>query len=486
MKAWLCTAALVSIWPVVQAQVIQWDVEHRQVGPDLTRRSATFEEVITNKKRKGGYFATAEVGSPGQNVTLLLDTGSSDIWVPWSNASICDNSGCSLGSFDPDESSSFEDIGSNLFSITYVDNSYSKGDYFEDDFDLGGATISNLTMGLGVRTNIAYGLIGVGYAINEVSVDTADATYPNLPIAMYQAGHINSIAYSLWLNDLSANTGSILFGGIDTKKYIGNMSRLNVQPDNNSYVHFTVAMTSLDASSSSGSDALTSDHFPVGAVLDSGTTLSYLPNDLTAQIWEEVGAYYDAKFGLAVLPCSYSKHEGNFTFGFGGSDGPQISVAMDELVMDLTNGSPPEFTSGTYKGELVCEFGIQNYSSDVYLLGTTFLRSAYVVYDLVNNEIGLAQTDFNSTETNIVAFKSKGATIPSATAAPNQNQTSNGSTATETGLSAADGFQGDDDDDDDSDNAASSLTPCSPSLVVVGMTVVFMLVGGGGFSSNLP
>ena len=32
---------------------------------------------------------------------------------------------------------------------------------------------------------------------------------------------INTVAYSLWLNDLDASTGSILFGGIDTEKYTG-------------------------------------------------------------------------------------------------------------------------------------------------------------------------------------------------------------------------------------------------------------------------
>lgn len=483
MKAWLFSASLVSIWPVAQAQVIQWDIEHRQLDHDLVRRSSTLEEIIANKRTKGGYFATVEIGTPAQNFTLLLDTGSSDIWVPYSNASICQNSGCTLGSFDPDESSSFEEVGANLFSISYLDNSYAKGDYFADDFDIGGASISNLTMGLGMKTNIAFGLIGVGYAINEVSVDTANQVYPNLPIAMHQAGHINTVAYSLWLNDLNANTGSILFGGIDTKKYTGNLTRLNVQPDHNVYTHFTVAMTSIVASSSSGTDALTSTELPIDAVLDSGTTLSYLPDNLASQLWNEVGAYYDGNYAMAVLPCSYATHEGNFTFGFGGSDGPEIVVSMDELVVDLTNGYQPEFSSGIYKGELVCEFGIQNYSSDVYLLGNTFLRSAYVVYDLVNNEIGLAQTDFNATESNIVAFESKGATIPSSTAAPNQNKTTKGSSATSTDLSAADGFQTD--TNSDSDSAASSLTACGSSLTVVGITIAFMLVGGGAFSSNL-
>jgi hypothetical protein len=43
------------------------------------------------------------------------------------------------------------------------------------------------------------------------------------------------------------------------------------------------------------------------------------------------------------------------------------------------------------------------------------LRNAYVVYDLVNNRIGLAQSNINSTTSNVIAFSSVGAPIPSAT-----------------------------------------------------------------------
>ena len=38
------------------------------------------------------------------------------------------------------------------------------------------------------------------------------------------------------------------------------------------------------------------------------------------------------------------------------------------------------------------------------VLGDTFLRSAYLVYDLDSNSIGIAQTVFNSTSSNVVEF----------------------------------------------------------------------------------
>lgn len=41
---------------------------------------------------KAAYFATVEIGNPSQNLTLQIDTGSSDTWVIWSGAEKCADS----------------------------------------------------------------------------------------------------------------------------------------------------------------------------------------------------------------------------------------------------------------------------------------------------------------------------------------------------------------------------------------------------------
>ena len=84
--------------------MVQWDIQKRHSPQDLTRlrkRASTYEEVITNEQSRGGYFATCRLGTPGQDLTLQLDTGSSDIWVPDSSAQVCSQhtgGGCTLGS----------------------------------------------------------------------------------------------------------------------------------------------------------------------------------------------------------------------------------------------------------------------------------------------------------------------------------------------------------------------------------------------------
>ncbi|KAI1393027.1 acid protease [Hypoxylon trugodes] len=483
----LATGALVASVAQAQAQVVQWDIVRKHTGSKVTRRAGTFTEVITNEKLRGGYFASCQVGTPGQNLTLQLDTGSSDIWVPSSSSSVCETSsqsdGCTFGSFDESSSSTTTVVGEGDFSINYVDGSHSKGDYITETFEIGGATLKNMTMGLGLSTDIPYGLVGVGYTLNEANVSDTGSTssqYDNLPLLMQKEGLIATNAYSLWLNDLDASTGSILFGGIDTEKYKGDLTRINIQKDSQSkaFTSFTVALSSLQAVSSSGTDSLSSE-FPLPVVLDSGTTFTYLPTDLAKQVWREVGAEYWDEVGVALLPCDMENSEGHFSFGFAGTGGPVINVTMDELVLPLTTGRATQFPSGQYRGQDACQFGIQNFSSSSasYLLGDTFMRSAYVVYDLINNEIGIAPTDFNATDSNVVAFPSEGAQIPSATAAPNQAEVSQtGGVSTPT-YGASGGFQ------NDKASAASLLPPAFDwsRIAITGASMGLVMVGSGFF-----
>lgn len=388
------------------------------------------------------------------------------------------------------------------FQISYVDGSSSTGDYINETFAIGDVKLTNMQMGLGLQTDIAYGLVGVGYDLNEASQEL----YANLPIMMVNEGFINSIAYSLWLNDLGASTGNILFGGIDTDKYTGDLISVDVQPAaQDEFTSFTVLLTSVEGHSSSGEDALSSSSFPIPVVLDSGTTFSYLPDDLALQVWTEVGAEYmvvsNDGTGAPLVPCALANNNGYVAFGFGGTGGPVIKVGMDELVSPIFT-SDVKFTSGTYKGESICQFGIQNLTvtnsegTPHFLLGDTFLRSAYVVYDLENNQIGLANTDFNATSSNVVPFPSAGAAIPSASAAPSQTDVNSGPTSSpaynaragftdlsSTGSSSGSSGSGSGGNSSGGDDNAGSLAPALDftQLIVMGASMGLMMFGGGMF-----
>lgn len=208
-------------------------------------------------------------------------------------------------------------------------------------------------------------------------------------------------------------TGSILFGGIDTAKFHGSLVVLPVQKSsNNSYTDFTVALSSVSVIDATGKTAYSQGNLALPVILDSGTTATYLPDDVVNPIISGVGAINNSDFGLTV-PCSLSASSANISFGFGGDGGPSISVSLGEFVtlIYLPDGSQPTSKKGK---DPICGFGLMSSGTGPILFGDTFLRSAYVVYDLANNQIGLAQTNFNATSSNVVEIS--GTDIPSASA----------------------------------------------------------------------
>jgi hypothetical protein len=308
---------------------------------------------------------------------------------------------------------------------------------------------------------------------------------------------VNSVCHLEWVvaNIITeASSGQVLFGGVDTAQYTGNLISVDVYPTDRSgkVTSFTVAWTSLSATSSSGTDVLTPSNYAEAAILDSGTTITLLPDDVALKVFEELGAQVSNELGAVIVPCDLASNTGTLNYAFGGPGGPTIKVQMSQLVLPLTTdtGEVPKFTNG----QTVCQLGIQPAGSDPTLFGDTFLRSAYAVYDLENNKIALAQTDFNATGSNIVPFASKGAPIPSATQASNelavtQTATGNpkvaGETAsggasatynpTATGFSAASGFAS------TKSAAGSGPQPFAWSRVVVGAVSVALMGMGGGF-----
>ncbi|KAK0512749.1 hypothetical protein JMJ35_004766 [Cladonia borealis] len=412
--------------------VVGLDIARRHI-PDPVKRdtlrrrqSQTVTETLANYGTL--YFANVTVGTPAQNFALHIDTGSSDLWVNVPNSEICTERGdpCSIsGTYDANSSSTYKYVNS-IFSVSYVDGSGAAGDYATDTVSIGGKSITALQFGIGYDSNSAEGILGIGYTADEAQADTArQKSYANLPQAMTNNGLIQSNAYSLWLNDLEANTGSILFGGVDTDKYTGSLESVPIQTVDDTYAEFLITLTDMSLTDGTTTQNLTTD-LPTVVILDSGSSLTYLPNDLTSAIYSALKVQYDQEQQLGACSCSLANENITIDFTFTSAT---ISVAIDELVINANTGTSEDREnpnseggqSGGQGGEesLDCVFGIAPAEGETAVLGDTFLRSAYVVYDLANNEISLAQTDFNATDSNVKEIGTGTTSVPGATVVAN-------------------------------------------------------------------
>ncbi|KAJ4982726.1 eukaryotic aspartyl protease [Stagonosporopsis vannaccii] len=403
------SAAALKLVPRENPRVVGLDIQRRNV-PDpvardqLRRRQSTVQQTLDNLETL--YFANATLGTPEQSFRLHIDTGSSDLWVNAASSRLCTEQGNQCGDsgiYNANDSSTYEFVN-NAFNISYVDGSGASGDYATDTFRFGGQTIRDMQFGIGYTSTSPEGILGIGYTINEVQVNRFGLDeYPNLPQKLKDDGTINTNAYSLWLNDLDASTGSILFGGVDTDKFSGNLATLPIIQEQGVYAEFIIVLTDMGIGSNRTS-LFSDSNVPV--LLDSGSSLMYLPDAVASALYSQFNARYDSRQQAAFVDCDLANQEGSLEFGF---SGVTISVPYNELVI----------TAAVSRGQPVCILGIGPAGRSVAVLGDTFLRSAYVVYDLENNEISLAQTNFNATSSNIQEIQTGSDGVPGASVVPN-------------------------------------------------------------------
>ncbi|KAH9203708.1 aspartic peptidase domain-containing protein [Leptodontidium sp. 2 PMI_412] len=156
---------------------------------------------------------------------------------------------------------------------------------------------------------------------------------------------------------------------------------------------------------------ITNSSFSTPIILESSTTIIYLPRDVVRIIYNMFDVTY--RNSTAYVDCEYSNLS-YMTFAF--ESGSVVNVAYSELINKIYVPSP-EPTTLPFSD--VCVMGIlEGDGLGSYFLGDLFLQSAYIVFDLTNNRIGIAQSNQNSDTSNIVEVPSGAASIPQSTGVP--------------------------------------------------------------------
>ncbi|KAI1853580.1 hypothetical protein JX266_001564 [Neoarthrinium moseri] len=367
---------------------------------------------VSNDLPHQRYLLNVTVGTPPQPFSLIIDTASADFLLPLPNSTGCAPEACPLGSYDPADSQSSRALGTPynaIFGVVPSPETTAEGAYFSDSVEVGGLSIPNMTVATANFPPALFdagiwGIIGLGSPFQESLYNypkspvfgKASGLVPTLWEQLYLEGYSPRRLFSVWLNQQSAAAGTIEFGGIDDTKYYGDLKSvpLNLNPQGN-WTSWNISLTSVAYSDGEGrGESWTEEGWSASVILDTAAPNMYLPSFLYESVAKITGAQPRGEF--SYVPCTVRNSSETLRLGFGeGSSGPQISVPFGEIVYPF--GLPANIgeVRDDFGAEL-CYLGVNaSANSEILLLGATFIRSAYVVFDIEGLQVQMAQAKYD-------------------------------------------------------------------------------------------
>ncbi|PHZ12701.1 acid protease [Rhizopus microsporus ATCC 52813] len=355
-------------------------------------------------ERRTEYLIKISVGTPPQDFMVSFDTGSSDTWIP---SSKCSNQACKPNAFDSSKSSTFKPLNMS-FSITYGLGSIS-ADYAKDTMRLGNTSVSGQTFGLAtsVADNIiaptdntitSSGILGLGFPALTANSDTVLAYDPFI-FNLAKQSLIPEPIFGVYLGSMDATgwAGEVLLGAVNQSKYTGELKYVPVQQNVNpktqklDYTYWSVGIQDIKVIRNNQTTSITaagnsSEPSTKNAMLDTGTTFTYLTKEMTDKIIELITQRKSSEMsqsnGLYVVDCNLKTTEAKLELMIASADTNQ-PVHWQTDVMDLI----------VPLSENRCGFGItykENSLNDNFIIGDIILRSSYLVFDMGNKQVGLA------------------------------------------------------------------------------------------------
>jgi len=324
------------------------------------------------------WIGNVSLGTPPQQFTILLDTGSANLWVPDVSCAKKHSKCKQQNRFDSSKSSTYVKNGTK-FEIGYADGSYTKGFLGNDTFGIGDVgnqlIIPNTTFAQATEEDDnSYDdpFDGVfGLAFQSISVDNV---VPPL-INAINLGLLDSPVFTVYMAtegdqvDMSNAGGVFTFGGIDT--------------DNCGAVIDYKALSSVDFwnfevdSVSVGTTSCKSDSAVV--VSDSGTSLLIGTTKVLKKVAKAIGkkVKWNSSYGVYLVNCDAIYDPITFTI-----NGLQYNVTSQVLNMDVGLGNNQCLFAG-YPLDM-SSWGID------WIMGDPWIRQFCQIYDVGQTRIGFA------------------------------------------------------------------------------------------------
>jgi saccharopepsin len=312
------------------------------------------------------YFSEISLGTPPQSFKVVLDTGSSNLWVPSTD---CNSIACYLHSkFDHSSSSTYKKNGSS-FEIRYGSGELS-GYVSQDVFQIGDLKVKNQDFaeatsepGLAFAFGRFDGIMGLGY--DTISVNKIVPPFYN----MLDQKLLDEPVFAFYLGDTNEGAESeAIFGGVNKDHYTGDLVKIPLRRK----AYWEVDLDSITF----GDD--TAEMEDTGVILDTGTSLIALPSTIAELLNKEIGAKKSFN-GQYTVECDKRADLPDLTFTLTGHN---FSITAYDYILEV-------------QGSCISAFMGMDFPEPVgplAILGDAFLRKWYSVYDLGSNSVGLAKS----------------------------------------------------------------------------------------------
>jgi len=361
------------------------------------------ENIVLRDLKNAQYYGPVTIGTPPQEFLVVFDTGSADFWVPSESCPKMSQNCKAKTAYDSTKSSTYSAVpsgGKTAFQIMYGSGPVS-GKFGQetvtlgDDYTVEGQTFAaaDSTNGLGMTYGKAKfdGILGLAFP--TISRDPGVNTIiPNLK----EKGHLDEAMFAFYLGDES--DGELTIGGYDETKFEGDITWVDL-------ITPTYWLAPVDQVKFG--DKVVADS-KVAGIIDTGTSLIYGPKDQVEGMVAAIGGRFIPQVGLNLIDCLTKIPDLSLTIG-----GHEVNIEGSKLMIQDDSKQYCFFTvanmmfggaqeEGDSVEEELEEEVIDQMSRLVgeglpippgyitWLLGDTYMREVYNIFDYDNKKYGIA------------------------------------------------------------------------------------------------
>ncbi|KFA61225.1 hypothetical protein S40285_06452 [Stachybotrys chlorohalonatus IBT 40285] len=350
------------------------------------------------------YFVQIQLGSEGREYYMLVDTGAGSSWIM---SDQCRTEACTLhDTYGPSQSESIEE-SDREFQIVYGTGEVN-GTLATDSLTIAGISL-DYQFGLAHNTSRDF----INFVFDGILGFSMDrGVNQNLVEALAESGELEDNLFSIALHRAADgdNVGQLSLGSINADRYTGDISYSPLLEGD----EWTVEIEDM---SYDGRDA------GVGGIrsyIDSGTSYIFGPPQLVERLHRLIPGANTTDQRTWTVPCD-SEDALEFTFS-----GQSYSVSARDWISPNNNNG--RCTSNIYGVEVV---------RGAWLLGDTFLKNVYAVFDIGERQIGFAPLATPSeSDSGSESETSTRPAQPSSTSAPGSDSDPTGTTSVPSTASA--------------------------------------------------